>query len=62
MNPLPPAALRCDVPGCPDEVVVRVGSEKRCLTHAIARANEVRAARGRPPIYFDDEGNINVVQ
>ena len=62
MTRMPPVALRCDVPGCPEEIAVRLGGEQRCIAHAIARANEMRAAAGLAPICFDDEGRSHVVQ
>jgi hypothetical protein len=42
---LPPASLRCDVPGCHDEIAVRVGSEQRCYCHALERAREMRGLK-----------------
>ncbi len=38
----PPRFLRCDVPGCTDEIAVRVGDEQRCFCHAMERAREMR--------------------
>lgn len=52
--------LRCDVPGCPDEIAVRVGCEQRCFRHALERANEIRRARGLPPVTIDKEGRPHV--
>lgn len=57
-----PTHLRCDVPGCEMEMIVRCGDEQRCYDHALERANEVRAARGLPPITIDDEGYQHVTQ
>ncbi|EHM01190.1 hypothetical protein HMPREF9946_02194 [Acetobacteraceae bacterium AT-5844] len=45
-NRLPPPFLRCDVPGCTDEIAVRVGDEQRCFCHAMERAREMRNAKG----------------
>lgn len=53
---LPPRALRCDVPGCREETAVKLGNEQRCYCHALERGNELRAARGLPPITYNDGG------
>lgn len=58
----PAADLRCDVPGCPDEVAVRVGPEQRCSRHAMERANEIRRLHGFPPVVLDQEGVPHVCQ
>lgn len=58
----PPAILRCDVPGCREEIAVKVGCEQRCYEHALEKGNEMRAARGLPPIICDEEGDTHVVQ
>jgi hypothetical protein len=55
------AALRCDVPGCADEMCIRIGPEQRCYAHALAKGNELRAARGLPPVTFEN-GERHVVQ
>ncbi len=52
--------LRCDVPGCMEEPCIFVGGEQRCFPHAVARANEIRFAQGRPPVCLDDEWKIHV--
>ena len=62
MTRFPPAALRCDVEGCTNEIAVQIGGEQRCITYAIARANELRAKANLPPICFDEEGGSHVVQ
>lgn len=56
------AGLRCDVPGCPEEMAIRVGAEQRCFAHALERANELRRDAGKPPIGFDEDGSEYVVQ
>jgi len=57
-----PASLLCDVPGCDEEMVVRVGAEQRCYRHALERGNEIRRAAGKPPVFVDDEGAAHVQQ
>lgn len=59
---LPIPFLRCNVPGCREEIAVKIHGEQRCYQHAMERANEIRAARGLPPITLDDEGCAHVVQ
>ena len=58
----PPRQLRCDVPGCCEEIAVRVGNEQRCYIPAMERVNEVRAERGLPPVTIDEQGGVHVVQ
>ena len=57
-----PEGLRCDVSGCPEEADLQVGSEKRCFTHALERANEERRAAGRAPLVATDEGTLEPMQ
>lgn len=59
---LPPRRLRCDVPGCCNEIAIKIGSEQRCYPHALERGNEMRAARGLPPVTVDETGGVHVVQ
>lgn len=57
-----PASLRCDSPGCPDEIMMRLDGEQYCYRHALERGNRERVARGFPPVIIDDEGVQHVVQ
>ena len=52
----PPPLLRCDVPGCHEEIAIRIGGEQRCYQHALKRGNELRASRGLPPVTVDEQG------
>ena len=54
--------LRCDVPGCPEEMCIRLDGEQRCYDHALERGNEIRAQRGLPPVVIDDDGGVHVRQ
>lgn len=55
-------AWRCQSLGCTEESAVGVGGERLCYTHALERGNQERAARGFPPVTFDDDGGQHVVQ
>lgn len=57
-----PAGLRCDAPGCMEEFCIRHEGEQYCFPHAVERGNRDRAARGFPPVVFDDEGGVHVRQ
>lgn len=59
---MPPAFLRCDAPGCPDEMIMRQGGEQYCFVHAMERGNRERVTRGFPPVMIDDEGAQHVIQ
>lgn len=61
-DPIPPTCLQCDAPGCREEMVIKIGDEQRCYRHALERGNEIRAARGLPPVTVDEEGGAHVVQ
>ena len=37
---LPPPDKQCDVPGCYEPIVTRVGDEQKCAVHALARCEE----------------------
>jgi hypothetical protein len=54
------ADRRCDEPGCSEWAAVHVGAERACYPHALERGNRIRAARGLPPVVFDDEGASHV--
>jgi uncharacterized protein YkwD len=58
----PPSSLRCDVPGCCDEIAIKIGDEQRCYSHALEKGNQIRAARGLPPVTIDNEGRMHVTQ
>jgi hypothetical protein len=36
----PPPEYRCDVPGCNEPIVKRVGNEQKCAVHALAKCEE----------------------
>ena len=57
-----PAPLQCDAPGCPHEMMLRLGGEQYCFAHAVERGNAERAAKGLPPVVIDDEGAMHVRQ
>lgn len=37
---LPPPDKQCDVPGCYERIVTRVGNEQKCAIHALAKCEE----------------------
>ena len=55
---------QCHAPGCMEEFDIQIGSERRCFTHALEKANEIRAQKGKPPLTVGDDtdGELHVRQ